>query len=289
MSNKLVTIVGPTASGKTALAISLAQKYHGQIVCADSRTIYRGMDIGTAKPTRSEQQLVKHYLLDIVNPDQEFSAKDFKMAAEGAIMAIRSQGDLPFLVGGSGMYIDAVLFDYQFRNPRLYPSDDLDGKSLPELVEMAAAKYPVEIAQIDAKNRRRVEQLILKGPAKDDDREELKIDTLIIGLAQAKPYLKEKIHLRTKEMLNKGFVQEVEGLRTKYGLRTVVLQTTGYSAVSQFLDGKIDYAEMQNQISKQTMELAKKQMTWFSRNKFIKWVDSEKEAEKLVNSYLKKV
>lgn len=289
MSNKLVTLLGPTASGKTDLAIALAKKHHGQIICADSRTIYRGMDIGTAKPTAADRRVVEHHLLDIVEPNQSFSARDFKIIAQKAMSDIWQAGQIPFLVGGSGMYIDAVLFDYKFRHPRLHPDIRLDDCTLAELVEKAKRKYPEEIKKIDIKNRRRVEQLILKGPSKNDDRKELKIDTLIIGLSPNKAYLKEKIDLRTKEMLNKGFVQEVEKLRQLYGRETIALQTTGYSAVNQFLDGKIDQAEMQNQISKQTMELAKKQMTWFARNKYIKWVKTPAAAEELVNNYLENV
>lgn len=287
MKNKLVTILGPTASGKTALAIRLAQKYHGQIVCADSRTIYRGMDIGTAKPSRDEQHIIKHHLLDIVDLDQDFSAKDFKEAATAAIFEIRRQGDLPFLVGGSGMYIDAVLFNYKFRNPRLYPNSDLDGKSLLNLVEIAAAKYPSEITQIDIKNRRRVEQLILKGPAKNDDRNQQKIDSLVLGLNPKLPQLKQNIESRTDSMLNNGLVQEVKHLKVQWGKDNVLLQTTGYSAILKYLAGEVSLEEARRQIIKDTLALTKKQLTWFRRNKQIDWIQSDFEPEKLIDNYLK--
>ena len=114
--DKLVVILGPTASGKSAMALELAQKFNGEIVCADSRTIYKGMDIGTAKPSIQEQQLVRHHLIDIVEPDRPFSAAQFKQAAQDAIAEIQSRGKLPFLVGGSGMYIDSVIYDYGFRD-----------------------------------------------------------------------------------------------------------------------------------------------------------------------------
>ena len=116
MKDKLLVIVGPTASGKTSLAIEVAKKYNGEIICADSRTIYKGMDIGTAKPSKAEQQEIAHHLLDIIEPGEVFSAADFKKACVESVKDIRERGKLPIVVGGSGLYIDAYLFDYQFRN-----------------------------------------------------------------------------------------------------------------------------------------------------------------------------
>lgn len=287
MKRKLITILGPTASGKTALAIHLALKYHGEIICADSRTIYRGLDIGTAKPNAQERRQVKHYLLDIVNPDVSFSAQQFKVAANQAIELVSAAGALPFLVGGSGMYIDAVLFDYQFRNPRFYPDIGLDGKSLTELVEIATTKYPREIAQIDAKNRRRVGQLVLKGPTKDNDRKRQKIDSLVLGLKPNLPQLKQNIEARAEKMLNNGLVQEVEELVRRWGADNVLWQTTGYSAMMKYLAGEVSLDEARQLIIKDTLALAKKQITWFRRNKFIHWISSEAEAKELIEAYLK--
>ena len=286
MRKKLITILGPTASGKTRLAISLAERYGGEIVCADSRTIYRDLDVGTAKPGRAEQRAVKHHLLDIIDPDQDFSAKEFKIAAQTAIEAIRARQKLPFLVGGSGMYIDSVLFDYQFRHPRLYPDVDLDGKGLDELVALATEKYPAAVNKIDTKNRRRVEQLILKGPAKDDDRINLKIDSLVLGVSTNIPTLKQNIASRTAEILNNGLVQETEELVRKWGRGNVLWQTTGYGAVMKFLDSQIGEDDLAEQINRDTLALAKKQITWFRRNQFIRWIESEDEAAALIDAYI---
>ena len=115
----LVVIAGPTASGKTALAIRLAERYDGEIICADSRTIYKGMDIGTAKPSAEEQARVPHWGLDIVEPGERFTVADFKAYAERKIQEIRERDRIPFLVGGTGLYIDAVIFDFQFKSPRI--------------------------------------------------------------------------------------------------------------------------------------------------------------------------
>ncbi len=286
MRPKFITILGPTASGKTTLALQLAQKFRGQIICADSRTIYRGLDIGTAKPTKQQQQMVRHHLLDIVDPTDQFSARDFKQAAQNAMKHIWQEGDLPFLVGGSGMYIDAVLFDYQFRNPRLYPDQRLDEMSLAELVEQATKLYPIEIKNIDSKNRRRVEQLILKGPAKDDDRKQKNIDSLVLGISTNLAQLKENIAIRTEEMLNKGLVQETKMLSQRLGQDNVLLQTTGYGAVLSFLSGELMQSDLKEQIIRDTMALAKKQNTWFRRNQHIHWINSHQQAAELINDYL---
>lgn len=286
MNEKFITILGPTASGKTDLAIRLAEYYDGEIICADSRTIYRGLDIGTAKPTPEQRQQVHHYLLDLVNPDEQFNAKSFKKAAEQAMQRIWAAGKLPFLVGGSGMYIDAVLFDYKFRKPRLYPDVNLDGKSLSDLVKIATVKYPREIHDIDVKNRRRVEQLILKGPAKDDDRRVEKINSLVLGMDTNMAQIKQNIALRTSQMLNNGLVQETKILAKQWGQKNVLLQTTGYGAVMKYLAGAIDQADLQTQIEYDTLALAKKQKTWFARNHFIKWICDEHEAIELIDTYL---
>ncbi len=189
---KMITIVGPTASGKSALAMRLAEKYHGQIICADSRTIYRGMDIGTAKPSTADRKRVRHYLLDIVNPNQDFSVAKFKQQALEAIHRVEKDGYLPFLVGGSGMYVDAILFDYQFRN-QSSTDKDLAGLADEDLLALAKSQYPgVDMASI-AKNRRRLEQLVGRGPANTDDRQEQRVDSLVLGLSKEKLELKLEI------------------------------------------------------------------------------------------------
>lgn len=286
MKAKIVTIIGPTASGKTNLAMDLAQKFYGQIICADSRTIYRNMDIGTAKPDKLQQKLIQHYLLDVVDPNEQFSAKDFTVAAKSAIAQIDRLGKTPFIVGGSGMYIDALLFDYKFRRPRQYPDDEIDDKTLAELVRIAEQKYPQYIANIDTKNRRRVEQLITKGPSKDEDRRELKMNSLIIGLSIEKQLLKERIEQRTNNMLNKGFIQEVEFISQRFGKDSIALQTTGYREVVRYLAGEVSFDELPLLISKATFDLAKKQITWFRRNKYITWVETPAQAQQLVKKYL---
>ena len=283
--DKLLVIVGPTASGKTSLAIDIANKYDGEIICADSRTIYRGMDMGTAKPTIKEQQGIKHYLLDILDPGQKFSAADFKEACIEAVKEIRSRGKLPIIVGGSGLYIDAYLYDYQFRNNDKSTIDTTE-MSESEMIELANKMYPQEMSEIDSKNIQRVEQLIERGPVNKEDRKLIKIECKIIGLNPEKPKLKQNIELRTKEMLNNGFVQEVEQLRAKYVKECPSLQTIGYKQVNSMLDGDLDQNDVENTINRATLDLAKRQLTWFKRNKSIEWIENPQDGMKIAEEYL---
>lgn len=287
-NSKMVTILGPTASGKTQAAIYFAQKYHAEIVCADSRTIYKGMDIGTAKPSIEEQKVVKHHLLDICEPNMAFSAAEFKVIAQKTILDIQKRGKLPLIVGGSGMYIDSILFDYKFRNDLSDSSvAKLSGYSIEKLQSIAIEKYPKEFGTIDIKNRRRLLQLITKGPSKDDDRNSKKVDSLVIGIQLNNAKLKQNIELRTKDILNQNFIQEVTNLKEKFGETDVLKQTTGYSQVLEYLNGNIAGLDvLYVAIVNATWQLSRKQITWFKRNKNIHWTTSIPEIEDRIKYYL---
>jgi len=287
MKDKLLVIVGPTASGKTSLAIEVAKKYNGEIICADSRTIYKGMDIGTAKPDLEEQKSVKHYLLDIIEPGEKFSAADFKKACTEAVENIRARGKLPIVVGGSGLYIDAYLFDYQFRNSQ--PSVDFSEMNRGQILELAKKTYPEEMNSIDVKNIQRVTQLLERGPVDKSDTKKLKIKCKIIGLNPEKLTLKQNIAKRTTHMLNNSFVQEVEALQKKYGKDCPSLQTIGYKQAGAMLDGQIKLNDVETTINSATQDLAKRQITWFKRNKAIAWVINSSEALKIVKQYLESI
>lgn len=288
INTKLVTILGPTASGKTAMAIELAQKYSGEIVCADSRTIYKGMDIGTAKPTKEEQKVVKHHMLDICEPNKIFSSAEFKVMAQKTILDIQKRGKTAFLVGGSGMYIDAVLFDYKFRNEISSVSvDNLSHYSIEKLQSAAQKKYPKEYGKIDNKNRRRLIQLIAKGPSKDNDRNNEISNTLVIGIEHKKLIQKQNIEHRTKNILKQNFIQEVKTLLNKYGELDILKQTTGYVEVLDYLNGEItNMDDLYTAIVNSTWQLSRKQMTWFRRNPYIKWTTGIEEIEYYIKKYL---
>ena len=283
---KLVVILGQTATGKTGLSLEIAKRHNGEIICADSRTIYKGMDIGTAKPNQTEQKEVKHYLLDVVEPNNSYSVVEFKTNAEKYIKKIRENGKLPVIVGGSGLYLDAIIFDYQFRGET---GLDISEMTDEQKLLLAHKLYPNEMTKMDSKNIRRVEQLLTRGPAKTLDRNSVKLPCKIIGLELEKPLLKQNIEKRTDSMLNNGFVQEVKNLRTKYGRDCIALSTTGYAQVCDYLDGIIDKSELKQSIVKATLKLAKKQATWFKRNKQVVWCDSPKKATAVIEQYLKEI
>ncbi len=282
---KLLAIVGPTAAGKTGVALSLAGQYPIEIICADSRTIYRGMDIGTAKPTLKEQAQVPHWGLDLVKPGESYSAAQFVIYAEQKIQEIWARGNAAVIVGGSGMYIDALLFGYKFRNAT---SQKQDFSLMPydELVTLAQNQYPAEIKHIDVKNTRRLVQLLERGPVNSADRDDLKYQAKIIGIDPPKGNLQIRIDKRTDQMLKQGFVQECELLVNTYGNSCRALQTTGYSAVVGYLRGAMSYEDMRQRIVIDTRRLAKKQRTWFHRNSHIEWAADEEEALAIANSYL---
>ncbi len=285
---KLIVIVGPTASGKSALAMDLAQQYGGEIICADSRTIYRGFDIGTAKPSADDRALVPHHMLDICEPGEAFSAAQFKQLADTTIREVWGRGKPAFLVGGSGMYVDAVLFGYSFRGK--YPEvsfgmGDLARRSLEELQELVAEQYPIEYAGLDSKNRLRLEQILIRGLAHQSDRGSLKYDCLILGMEPNKPSIRQNIAIRCQDMLSKGFVQEVMGLIDAHGMDCPQLNIIGYKHARDFIRGTITQQEMVDRFVRDDCALAKRQMTWFRRNPAVHWLAQPGDAAPLVEEY----
>ncbi|MEI7818548.1 MAG: tRNA (adenosine(37)-N6)-dimethylallyltransferase MiaA [bacterium] len=281
----LIVLLGQTASGKSSLGMAMAEKYQGEIICADSRTMYRGMDIGTAKPSQQDRHKIQHYLLDIVEPTKSVSAHEFVQLAKSSLETIWAQKKPAFLIGGSGMYIDALIYDYHFRS---ILAKDEDPRNLTEsaLHERAQALYPFEYEQIDNKNRRRLEHLIERGPVNSEDRQQLAYNVLIIGLETTKEVLQVRIQARTHQMLEAGFVDEVRDLIRLYGVDIPGLQTTGYKQVKQYLDGVIEEVDLESAINQATWQLAKKQKTWFKRNHFISWCEDNDTVEQEISTYL---
>lgn len=284
-SRRLVVIIGPTASGKTDVAIRLAKEYQGEIICADSRTIYKGMDIGTAKPTLEEQALVPHYGLDLVEPNEQYSVAQFQAYADQKINQIWQKNKPVILVGGSGMYIDAVLFGYQFRS-ELQDRVAVESMSREELVMLAEKLFPQALDAIDVKNTRRLQQLILRGPFLSADRAHLKYHAKIIGISLEKAKLQMRIRKRANEMLKNGFVQEYKRLKRAWGADCPALKTTGYATIGRYLSAELGEERLEEEIVRDSMRLVKKQMTWFKRNPHIEWADSSDAAFKQAAFYL---
>jgi tRNA dimethylallyltransferase len=287
MTDKIVAIVGPTASGKTDLAMQLASRYPGEIICADSRTIYRGMDIGTAKPTAQERRAVRHHLLDIIDPGEALSAAAFKRLAEGAIADVWERGLIAYVVGGSGLYVDALLFDYKFpeeADPNLRAR--LDVMTDEQLLELLAAEDPEAYERVDLANRRRVIRAIETAGQPRSRSDRVRADTLLLGLTLNKEIAQQRISQRVQKMLEKGFLDEVRTIGSTYGWDSPALDVIGYRAFKEVALGQKTADEGAADFVRGDMALYKKQLTWFRRNPHIHWLQSPDEAEAKVAAFL---
>jgi tRNA dimethylallyltransferase len=284
----LVVIVGETASGKTAAAIDIAQKIGGEIICADSRTVYKQMDIGTAKPSKQEQELVKHHLIDVVKPNQKFSAAEFKRLAEKCIQDIHRREKIPIVVGGTGLYIDSLLYNFQFNDK---PNDkyraELEQMSDEDLTTLLNTKN-IDITHLNTKNRRHV----IRAIERDGEVPQNKIlrkNTMIIGLRLDRDVLKLRIQNRVEQMFADGFVDEVERLVKLYGWDIESMSGIGYRVVRDYLEGIATLEDAKVAFVRRDISLAKRQRTWFKRNSNIKWFNESNtlinEAVEFTNSF----
>jgi tRNA dimethylallyltransferase len=266
----LVVIAGPTASGKTSLAIRLAKQYNGEIICADSRTIYRDMDIGTAKPTMAEREAVPHWGLDLVSPGETFSAAQFKEYALQKISEIRSRGRLPFLVGGTGLYIDAVIFDFQFGAPP-DPSlrHELEKRTVAEL-QYYCYKYNRKLSE-NNKNKRYLIHAIEQKNNINRCSTGIRDNSVVVGIATNKDILRTRIVLRSEQLFLNNVVSEAMLLARKYGWDNEAMTGNVYPLVREFLNKNITENELKRQFVIADWRLAKRQMTWLRRNPFIMW------------------
>lgn len=286
-NTKLIVILGPTASGKTALALDIASKVDGEIICADSRTIYRHLDIGTAKPTPAEQATVPHHLLDICEPGERLNAAEFKRRAEYTIDDIWRRGRVPLLVGGSGLYIDSILYDYQFppeADPQVRAS--LDALSNDDLLARLDALDSIQAAEIDRSNRRRVVRAIETAGVGKTKRETVIEQALVLGLSMNKEIAQQRITLRTQKMLEEGFIDEVRMLANNYGWDNDAFNIIGYRAFKPVLQQGLPLDVGKEAFIAGDMALYKKQLTWFKRNQEIKWLDKPDDALPLVRAFL---
>lgn len=273
MNSPLIVITGPTASGKSALAMKVAKEFGGEIICADSRTVYKGMDIGTAKPTPHDQLEVPHHLLDIVEPDQAFSAAEFKRLAEAAIADIASRDKLPIMVGGTGLYIDVVIFDYKFgtpADPELRA--ELQGKSVEELQGMCV-EQGVPLPTNKQNKRHLVRALEVGGIVSQEKR--LRPNTLVTAIEVDKETLRQRVEKRASEMFNDGAVEEAKHLAATYGWGSEAMKGNIYHILKSVVMDGVSLEKAQEFFIISDMQLAKKQMTWFRRNPYIIWGNAE--------------
>ena len=282
---KVVIILGPTASGKTSLSIELAKKFDGEIVSADSRQVYTGLDLGTGKVTKKEMNGIHHHLLDVANPKKVFTVADYVKLAAAAIDDILARGKTPIVVGGTGFYIDALtsgmIIPDVSPNPELRAK--LEKKSLAQLVVMLEKLDPERAATIDKNNPVRLVRAIeiakTLGKVPKLSAAAPKYDTLKIGLDMSDETLKERIEVRLKERLKKGMLREASDLHIK-GLTWVRMRALGleYRHMADHITGKTDRKQFETELAADIWQYVKRQRTWFKRDKNITWLDPTKKS-----------
>jgi tRNA dimethylallyltransferase len=276
--NRLLAVVGPTGVGKSRLALQLAQDFDGEIVSADSRQIYRYMDIGTAKPTKEELALVPHHLIDIIDPDQDFSLAQYQKLADEAIADIQKRGKLAILVGGSGLYVWAVLEGWEI--PKVAPDIKLrrrlEGVGKEELYRELAKVDPAAAQRIDPRNVRRIIRAleVYRGTEAPISRLQLKakpvFNTLIIGLTVDRIELYRRIDQRVDEMIRLWLVDEVKGL-------VPAMSGIGYKQIGMYLRGELTLPTATQQIKFETHRLVRHQYSWFRlKDDRIEWFDIQR-------------
>lgn len=283
----IVVIIGPTASGKTSLAVEAAQRFDGEVIGADSRDIYKSMDIGTGKATLDEQKLVPHYGLDLIEPDTGYSAAEHKRYINDVVKKIHARNKLPIVVGGTGLYIDAFVYDFSFGQE----SDPATRTSLEYLgldeLQAVAKNLNISEQQVDFRNRRHLSRAIERGGS-EQKREPKPANILIIGLKIEKEILHKKISDRVDKMFNDGLVQEVQKLVNLYGPDAPGLNSAGYKEAIDYIKGTCSLEEAMERVKRSHRYLAKRQMTWFRRNQDIEWCEGSLEAITKISAFISK-
>ncbi len=282
----LVIITGPTGIGKTELSLELAKKYKGEIISSDSMQIYKKLNIGTAKIDLNKTS-IPHHMIDIIEPSDNFTVADFKNSAKKIITDINNRGGLPFLVGGTGLYINSLVYnldftetepDYEYRDELKEILEEEGSEFLYEKLQDQDSDMAEKIHKNNGQRIIRALEILKSGNKKGDNfREENKDYNLIyIGLNMDRAKLYEKINQRVDKMIDLGLVDEVKNLLDE-GLdkKSQSLKAIGYKEVISYLDGEIDFDEMVDLIKKNSRHYAKRQLTWFRRDKRIKWFDRE--------------
>ena len=287
--SKVIVICGPTASGKTALSIELAKKINGEIISCDSMQIYKYMDIGTAKPTPEEQKEVKHHLIDFVEPDQRYSVAEYKKDAEKSIEEIILKKKTPIIVGGTGLYVDSLIYgieypeielDEEYRKQLEKEANENGLESLYNRAKEIDSKAMEKISPNDKKRIIRVLEIYkATGKTKTEQEKEsraheVKYDYKVFAIKMDREKLYERINQRVDMMIEKGLIEEVQNILKKYDKFPTAMQGLGYKEVVEYLEGKTTKEEMIEKIKMQTRRYAKRQITWFKKNKQTIWIEN---------------
>lgn len=290
---KVVVIIGPTAVGKTKLSIELAKKYNGEIISGDSMQIYKGMDIGTAKIQPDEMGGIRHHLIDIKNPDESFSVAEFQELVREIMNEVTARGKLPFIVGGTGLYIQSVLNDYQFGEIQTDPSfrkqleerANLEGNG--KIHQLLKEVDPESAERIHANNVRRVIRALEVYHCTGKKITELQqntpteflYDTALIGLTMDRDLLYERINKRVDIMMNQGLLQEVDSLY-KMGYKDCQsIQAIGYKELYEYFNGRVTLEQAIETLKQNSRRYAKRQLTWFRNKMDVEWFDMTQSLE----------
>jgi tRNA dimethylallyltransferase len=292
-----IVILGPTASGKSHLAMALAPLFHGEIVSCDALQVYRQMNIGTAKASPAEQALFQHHMLDLRDPGQGFSAGDYQRAARQVIGEIRQRGNVPFVVGGSGFYLRALI-DGLFEGPAR--SDELRAR-MREIIKRKSPKTlhralqrvdPESARRLDSSDAERIirayEVYLISGKPmswwQKQPRDAFKgYRWLKLGIAVPREHLYERINQRVEEMLKGGFLEEVRGLLDRFPRSSQAFKAIGYRQIAEFLEGRLSYQQAIEETKIESRRYAKRQMTWFRSDYSIAWLDGQADFTELQN------
>ena len=303
MKDKVIVIVGPTASGKTGLSIELAKRIGGEIISADSMQIYKDMNIGTAKVTEEEKEGINHYLIDIISPEERYTVSNFKKDAEKAIEEILEKGKTPIVVGGTGLYINSLIYgieyqemeyDEEYRDMLMKKAESEMG--LKEIYEEALRIDPEAMKKIFPSDKKRIVRVleIYKATGKTKTEQEIlsrkngvKYDYRVFGISRDREELYERINKRVDIMIEQGLVDEVKYIYNKYKKFPTAMQGLGYKEVIWYLENKITYEEMIELIKKETRRYAKRQLTWFRKTENIVWLDASLGLEENLQKVIK--
>lgn len=299
---KVIVICGPTASGKTALSIELAKKINGEIVSADSMQIYKDMNIGSAKPTKQEMQGITHYMLDFVSPEDRYSVAEYKKQATLAIEEILKKGKTPIVVGGTGLYIDSLIYEIEYQNMEFDKEyrEELEKvakqEGLEKLYDMAV-KIDEEAMKIISKNDKKRILRVLEiyhqtGKTKTEQEKEsrknaVKYNYKVFAINMNRNTLYDRINNRVDTMIQQGLINEVQEILKKYKNYPTAMQGLGYKEIKEYLEGKTSKEEAIEKVKQQTRRYAKRQLTWFRKNKQTIWLNGEEDKKYNIDIILK--
>lgn len=297
----VIVICGPTASGKTALSIELAKKINGEIVSADSMQIYKNMDIGSAKVTQEEMQGIKHYLIDCVYPNERYSVANYKQDAKKAIEEIIQKGKTPIVVGGTGLYIDSLIYEIEYKDIKINEEYRKKLEKIREeqgievLYKKALEIDPEAMKKISSNDYKRITRILeiyeTTGKTKTQQEAESRLNEIpynykVFAIDYNREKLYERINRRVDIMLEKGLIEEVKKLLEKYNEFPTSMQGLGYKEVKQYLDEDLSKEEMIEKIKQESRRYAKRQFTWFRKNKQTIWINGENDIQKNINIIL---